>query len=65
MDLKLLCSLSSVMITRLMLNMRDPNLDAVSQNSWMTTLGFHIPENLSTLVEPDADINGISHVDQS
>jgi len=58
-------NLSSVMITRLMLNMRDPNLDAVSQNSWMTTLGFHIPENLSTLVEPDADINGISHVDQS
>lgn len=49
-------SLSSVMITRLMLNMRNPSLNTVSLHATpMTAIGFHTPGNLSTLVDTDID----------
>lgn len=51
-------NLSSVMMTRLMLNMRDPKLLAGSQRSPMRMDSFHPPENFSTLVDPGTEIDG-------
>jgi len=50
--------LSSVMITRLTLNLRDPRLFAVSKRSPKTAMGSYNLEVLSTLVRPWTELDG-------
>jgi len=49
--------ISSVMITRLMLNMRDPRLSTDTEGYQMTTIGFHHPGIFSTLVNPTTEVD--------
>lgn len=44
------------MMTRLMLNLRDPTLTAVSRSSARTGISFRTSQNLSTLVDPENDM---------
>ena len=44
------------MITRLMLNLRDPALTTVTGNSIRPGITFHNSQHLSTLVDPDNDV---------
>ena len=43
------------MMTRLMLNLRDPNLMATPRSSARTGTNFYTSQNLSTLVDPEND----------
>lgn len=44
------------MITRLMLNLRDPALATAARVSARTGTGFSTTQNLSTLVDPDNEV---------
>ena len=46
------CSISSITITRLMLNLRDPRLTTVSKRTNVTSIAFHKSNVFSTLVVP-------------
>jgi len=53
-------SLSSAMITRLMLNIRDPRLSIASRRS-SAAIRLRNLDNLSTLIDPGTEIDGMSH----